>query len=247
MTTLNVNTIKPAGATLNLGESGDSVVLADDVKVNLVKDAGANTLWSSNGSGVLSSVNSGFGGAMKLLSTSADVGSGVTSIAFTTGIDTTYKEYIFKFFNIRASADYATIYYQCSTDGGSNYDVVETTATFWSWNYTGMNNQGLAIYGAGQGQTANFQEIATNIGSDGSGKGTAIGELHLFSPGSTAYVKNWWSRTSNWRADDRVIDFYASGYFNTTSAINAIKFQFGGNTPSYEFEDESKMKMYGVA
>ena len=37
MTTLNVNTITPAGDTLNLGESGDSVVFADDVKVNTVK------------------------------------------------------------------------------------------------------------------------------------------------------------------------------------------------------------------
>ena len=53
MTTLNVNTIKPAGAALTLGESGDSVVFADDVKVNTVKDVGENTLWVSNGSGVL--------------------------------------------------------------------------------------------------------------------------------------------------------------------------------------------------
>ena len=40
MTTLNVNTIKPAGSTLTLGESGDSVVFADDVKVNTISDAG---------------------------------------------------------------------------------------------------------------------------------------------------------------------------------------------------------------
>ena len=66
MTTLNVNTIKPAGATLTIGESGDSVVFADDVKVNTVKDVGDNTLWVSNGSGVLSSVRGGIGGGMKL-------------------------------------------------------------------------------------------------------------------------------------------------------------------------------------
>ena len=203
-------------------------------------------MWVSDGSGNLSSVNTAFGGATKLLSTSADVGSGVTSIAFTSGISSTYDEYIFKFDNIRASADYATIYFQCSTDGGSNYNIAMTSATFWAWNYTGMNNQGLAVYGGGQGNTTNFQEIATNIGSDGT-KGTLIGEFHLFAPGSTSFVKQWWSRTSNWRADDRVVDFYAGGYFNTTSAINAIKFQFGGNTPSYEFEDESRIKMYGVA
>ena len=40
MTTLNVNTIKPAGSTLNIGESGDTLVIADDVKVNTINDAG---------------------------------------------------------------------------------------------------------------------------------------------------------------------------------------------------------------
>ena len=47
MTTLNVNTITPAGDTLNLGESGDSVVFADDVKVNTVKDAGNGYKYAS--------------------------------------------------------------------------------------------------------------------------------------------------------------------------------------------------------
>ena len=96
MTTLNVNTIKPAGSTLNLGESGDSVVLADDVKVNLVKDVGAYTLWSSNGSGVISSPRAGIGGADKLLATTT-VSSAVANISFTSGIDSTYKEYVFRF------------------------------------------------------------------------------------------------------------------------------------------------------
>ena len=51
MTTLNVNTITPSGSTLTLGAAGDTVVVADDVKVNTVKDAGGNTLWVSDGSG----------------------------------------------------------------------------------------------------------------------------------------------------------------------------------------------------
>ena len=228
------------GDTNGGGKAGGSGIIL----IRYIADP--TTLWVSDGSGNLSSVNSAFGGATKLLSTSADVGSGVTSIAFTSGISSTYDEYIFKFDNIRASADYASIYFQCSIDGGSNYNIAMTSATFWSWNYTGMDNQGLAVYGAGQGNGTNFQEIATNIGSDGT-KGTLIGELHLFDPGSTSFVKQWWSRTSNWRADDRVVDFYAGGYFNTTSAINAIKFQFNGNVGIKEFEDESRIKMYGVA
>ena len=53
VTTLNVNTIEPAGSTLTIGASGDTVVATDSVNVNTVKDAGGNTLWVSNGSGTL--------------------------------------------------------------------------------------------------------------------------------------------------------------------------------------------------
>ena len=105
MTTLNVNTIEPAGSTLTLGASGDTVVATDSVNVNTVKDAGGNTLWVSNGSGTLSSVNSGFGGKLVLIST--QTASDTASISFTSGIDSTYREYIFKFYTIRPATDAA--------------------------------------------------------------------------------------------------------------------------------------------
>ena len=71
MTTLKTNAIEPEGATTNLavGLAGQNVVVGGSggIKVNTMKDAGGNTLWTSNGSGVLSSV-SGFGGAQVLIS-----------------------------------------------------------------------------------------------------------------------------------------------------------------------------------
>ena len=73
MTTLKVNAIEPEGGTTNLtvGLTGQNVVIGGSggVKVNTFKDAGGNTLFTSNGSGTLSSVNSGFGSALVLLST----------------------------------------------------------------------------------------------------------------------------------------------------------------------------------
>ena len=47
VTTLNVNTIEPAGATLTIGADGDTVVLADDVKSNSYKDAGGQQKYVS--------------------------------------------------------------------------------------------------------------------------------------------------------------------------------------------------------
>ena len=61
MGTLRAKTIEPAtGSTLTLGASGDTVtVSSDSIKVNTFKDAGGNTLFTSDGAGTLSSVNSG--------------------------------------------------------------------------------------------------------------------------------------------------------------------------------------------
>ena len=127
MTQLNVNAIEPAGATLTIGESGDTVKANDSVNVNTVKDAGGNTIWVSNGSGVLSSVNSAFGDALVLLSTAT--ADDDASLSFTSDIDSTYKEYIFKFININPATDNASWTFQVSTDGGSSYNVT-VTSTF---------------------------------------------------------------------------------------------------------------------
>ena len=67
---IEVNTIEPqSGTTLTIGNSGQDVVVnADSIKNNVLKDAGGNAIWTSNGSGTLSGVNSGFGSAQVLLS-----------------------------------------------------------------------------------------------------------------------------------------------------------------------------------
>ena len=102
MAKLYVDTIEPEGATttLTLGLTGDTVTSsADSIKTNTFKDAGGNTLWTSDGSGTLSSVNSGLQGTHVYISTTT-ISSGVGSVAITSGITSTYKEYIFYFINM---------------------------------------------------------------------------------------------------------------------------------------------------
>ena len=237
VTTLNVNTIEPAGSTLTIGASGDSVVLADDVKANTYKDAGGNTLFVSNGSGVLSSVNSGFGDALKLLTASTFTSQ--TSVSFTSGIDSTYKEYVFKFININPSADSTELRLNASTDGGSSYGITKTTSFFRAYQYE--NNSGAAIgYDGGSdlAQSTSPQILVTNIHN--AADASASGKLHLFNPSSTTYVKNFYSEMSNmihWPGNDHV---FVGGYLNTTTAINAVKF----DVDSGNFD--GTIKMYGV-
>ena len=47
----------------------------------------------------------------------------------------------------------------------------------------------------------------------------------MFAPSSTTYVKQFYNRTQEIGAGNQAGDWYTAGYFNTTSAINAISFQ----------------------
>ena len=51
---LKTNAIEPqSGTTLTIGQSGQNVVVnADSIKNNVIKDAGGNAIFTSNGSGV---------------------------------------------------------------------------------------------------------------------------------------------------------------------------------------------------
>ena len=66
MSTVNADAIKPrdTGLDITLGATGDTTVIsADSINTNTVKDSGGNTLWTSDDSGTLSSVNSAFSGS----------------------------------------------------------------------------------------------------------------------------------------------------------------------------------------
>jgi hypothetical protein len=69
------------------------------------------------------------GGTLILLST--QTASASANISFTTGIDSTYDEYIFKFINCHPATDGVNLQVNLSsTDGGSNYNVTKTTHFF---------------------------------------------------------------------------------------------------------------------
>jgi len=94
--TIMVNTLEPqSGTTLTVGKSGQNLqVNADSLKANVAKDAGGNAIFTSDGSGSLSGLNSGLGSAQTLIqSQTADDSA---SISFTSGIDGTYKHYVFE-------------------------------------------------------------------------------------------------------------------------------------------------------
>jgi hypothetical protein len=177
-------------------------------------------------------------GGMKLIS--SQTASASASISFTTGIDSTYKEYQFYFINIHPANDGAIFQFNLSTDGGSNYNVTKTTTAFRSIHNEADTDTSLG-YRVDQdlAQSTAFQVLHLNLGFDNDQQ--ASGSMQLFNPSSTTYVKHFISRVQSYSSDDYSQEFYVAGYGNTTSAINAVQFKMSsGNI------DDGTILMYGI-
>ena len=178
------------------------------------------------------------GGSLVLLS--EQTASSSANISFTSGIDSTYKEYIFKFINIHPATDTVNFQFNGSTDSGSNYNVTKTTSFFYAYHGESDTPASMNYEGAlDLAQSTSFQPISDVIGNDNDQVG--CGFLHLFNPSSTTFVKHFICTSNVLSHNDRSINSYVAGYFNTTSAINAVRFQVSsGNI------DAGTIKMYGV-
>ena len=87
----------------------------------------------------------------------------------------------------------------------------------------------------------------TNVVDDGLNKcknppaQASSGYLHLFNPSSTTFVKHFMSITSNAENTDYASQRFASGYGNTTSAVDAVIFRMAsGNI------DAGDICLYGI-
>ena len=155
-------------------------------------------------------------------------------------LDNTYKTYLFRFVNIHGSSNNRQFRFQASTDGGSNYNTTVTSTSFKAFHYENDSSTSLE-YDTGRdlAQATSFQPLTDGVGS-GDDESCA-GELFLFNPSSTTFVKHFISTIQLYHADDRANPQYTAGYFNTTSAINAIQFKFDtGNI------DSGRIALYGI-
>jgi hypothetical protein len=161
-------------------------------------------------------------GNMVLLS--SQTASNSASISFTTGINSTYKEYQFWFDNIHSRTDDIGFQFNLSTDSGSNYNVTKTSNHFRAFHFENDSNQSLNYQdGTDLAQSTGFQTISerNGTGADESTSGTLI----LFNPSSTTYVKHFISNNNEYNTGDVSVTNFVAGYANTTSAINAIQFK----------------------
>ena len=156
------------------------------------------------------------------------------SISFTSGIDSTYKEYIFYFVNMHAGASGNNNLFSVnmSTDSGSNYNVVKTTTNIEIYHAESGSASGVGYVSSKDlAQGTGIQYLSAEIGSGNDE--CCSGFLHLFNPSSTTFVKHYITRFVSEGASEQMSDSFVSGYCNTTSAIDAVQFTYNsGNIDS---------------
>ena len=174
---------------------------------------------------------------------SKQTASSSSTISFTSGIDSTYKEYLFTFKNIHPSTQ-ATFSFQGNAAGGSGYDETITSTSFDALNREN-DDQRLLVYNAGgdQAQGTSFQHLHYDAYIHDDSDACLSGYLHLFNPSGTVGVKHFIGRAQHmgYSSDPISHDNFCSGYFNTTSAIDEIQFKMtSGNI------DAGDICLYGI-
>ena len=177
------------------------------------------------------------GGAMTLLST--QTASSSATLDFTSGIDSTYDEYVFRFISLHSSAT-GQLGFQGNAAGGSGFNETMTTTNFRAIHSEAGSDPELS-YVAGEDQAQGTGLSLFSQSQDTDNDSSLSGELHLFAPSSTTFVKHFISRVTNMKSGDYVGQTFAAGYFNTTSAIDEIQFKYNsGNI------DAGVIKLYGI-
>ena len=176
---------------------------------------------------------------IKTLTASSD-----STLSFVNGssdvvLDSTYPIYIFKFINMHPASDNSTFEVNFR-DGGSDYDATKTTTFFWAYHDEGDSETTRAyVTSRDLDQATGFTDLSGSIGNGNDE--SCSGELYLFNPSSTTFVKHFIARGSATNDSDDANDIFLAGYFNTTSAIDAMQFKFySGNI------DAGTIKLYGI-
>ena len=195
--------------------------------------------YNNNSISSVTALGSISAGGLNLLATN-NITSGVSSSSFTSNINSTYDTYIFKFINIHPASNNAHFTFQSSTNGGSSYGVTITSTAFSTEHNEADSSTDLSYQtSVDLAQSTGYQRITSSNENDNDN--AAVATLFLFNPSSTTFVKHF-IITGNTVAQAYTVGTHIAGYFNTTSAINAIDFKFSsGNI------DSGVIKMYGLS
>ena len=159
-------------------------------------------------------------------------------------LDNTYPFYKFEFINMHpatSSVGFAVGF----RDGGSDYDATKTTTSFGSYNREDGNEISLGYrsgndlaQGTGDQTLINYNTVSNDDDS------SVSGELLLFDPSNTTYIKHFMSNMNSMAIDGSnrySVNSYTAGYCNVTAAIDAVQFSFTSGAIA-----SGIIKLYGI-
>ena len=177
-------------------------------------------------------------GDLNLIATNT-ITSGVSSSSFTSNIDSTYDTYLFKFINIHPATDSQHLQVNFR-DGSSAFDATKTTTSWYAYHGVSGGTDLTYLTGLDLAQSTSYQSISGTVGN--LNDESFSGEMFLFSPSSTTFVKHFIVRGNTYSQNDLTADMYFVGYCNVTAAIDGVDFKFGsGNI------DSGVIKMFGLS
>jgi len=166
-----------------------------------------------------------------------------------TGLDSTYGEYIFKFYNINPEtsggvySNTANFQFSMGIPAISNGQMVHTSTVIVAVQAENNTQESLSYAGhidSAQGDSP--QVLSYNIGNGADE--SSVGELHIFNPASTTYVKHWHSHTITYDEGNttagRAADQHSAGYANRAGAVTEVRFSM--TTGDWD----GTIKMWGV-
>jgi len=185
---------------------------------------------------------SGINGSMILIKTLT--ASSSDDLTFVNGssdvvLDSTYPIYKFVCTNIHPSADGEEFTFNFR-DGGSSYDATKTSSYFLSEKPEADSGGSLSYQDSRDlAQATGVQHFGVDTGNDNDQ--ASSGELWLFNPSSTTYVKNFMGTLQQAHQNDLSLVGYVSGYCNVTAAIDGVQFKMSSGTI-----DAGTIKLYGI-
>ena len=177
-------------------------------------------------------------GISTLISTST--ASDASSIAITSGIDSTYDEYMFVCTDIHAEDTQPHFGFQVNASSQSGYNEVITSSYMSPYHSESGSETNLYYLTAGdQAQGTALQRLTSDTGNENDESSAGI--LHLFSPSNTTYITHFYSTFDTNRYDDISNVNYVAGYINVTAAITEIEFKMASGNVN------GTIQMYGIA
>ena len=203
--------IRGSGLVGSLGTDGQHLLSAGAGKTNVFETA-AGGYWN-----LIKSITASSSATVSFVNGTSDV-----------VFDSTYKQYMIRFLNVHPQTNAKDFGFNASADTGSNYNVVKMVGHYATYHREGDADESGIQYRGTEDSTLSTaaQEIFPYHSSAADSGGS--GEIIFYDPSNTTFVKHFISHSSHFRSDTPPYSNFSSfgGYFNTTSAVDAIQFAY---------------------